>query len=513
VNEDRPVVTFVVDAQGSEPAAVESTLASLRAQSRSTWEVVLVGSPSPVAGDGVRCIEADGPPADRLATGLSQSAGELVAILDPGGIVLPQTVATLEGLAVDDDIDVVHTDEALVGESGAVHDWVRKPVWSPERLRGHNYLGRMTFLRSALARSLAAPEGTASAAAYEYDLLLRVTERATDVVRVPEVLYLAPSLRPVDEESWDESVAAVNRHLVRQGLPATAHRGARPGTSQLSWELPEELKIGVVITTSGERGLAWGEMRRFVTGAIRSLLSYAGHPRTEIVVVHPVDLNPTVLTELARLGAPDLRLVPVPQGTGRTEMCNLGVLATTSDVVVLLDERTEVAAPGFLPALVGPLLAGAGLSGPAVLAANQTLVDAGLARYRRRSEPMFAGIPTAATGSDDLLTITRECSALGASCLALQRDTFEDLGGLNERLDWWSGIDLAEKVAMAGLLRVWAPDAQLYRVAAPREPELLARRAERLLMRERWEAPATDPYVPTYGRWLAAQAAAAVGAD
>jgi hypothetical protein len=513
VNEDRPVATFVVDAQGSEPAAVESTLASLRAQSRSTWEVVLVGSPSPEAGDQVRCIEADGSPADRLATGLSQSAGEFVAVLDPGGIVLPQAVAALEGLAGDDDIDVVHTDEALVDESGAAHDWVRKPVWSPERLRGHNYLGRMTFVRSALARSLAAPEGATSAAAHEYDLLLRATERAKVVGRVPEVLYVAPSPRPIDEESWDQSVAAVNRHLVRQGLPATAHRGARPGISHVSWELPEELKIGVVITTSGERGLAWGEMRRFVTGAVRSVLSYGGHPRTEIVVVHPVDLKPTVLTELGRLGARDLRLVPVPPGTGRTEMCNLGVLATTSDVVVLLDERTEVAAPGFLPALVGPLLAGAGLSGPAVLAANQTLLDAGLARYRRRAEPMFAGLPVAATGSEDLLTIARECSALGSSCLALERETFENVGGLNERLDWWATIDLAEKVAMAGMRRVWVADAKLYRVAAPREPDLAARRAERLLMRERWEAPATDRYVPTYGQWLGAQASSAVGAD
>jgi hypothetical protein len=371
----------------------------------------------------------------------------------------------------------------------------------------------MTFVRSALARSLAASDNAVSAAAYEYDLLLRATEQARVVERVPEVLYLAPSSRPVDEESWDESVAAVNRHLVRQGLPATAHRGARPGTSRLSWDLPEELRIGVIIATYGERGLAWGEMRRFVTGAVRSLLAHAGHPRMEIVVVHPTDVKSSVLSELGQLGARALRLVAVPPGTGRTEMCNLGALATTSDVVVLLDERTEVAALDFLPGLVGPLLAGAGLSGPAVLATNQTLVDAGLARYRRRSEPMFAGLPATATGSPDMLTVTRECSALGASCLALERVTFDDVGGLNERLDWWANIDLAEKVAMAGLRRVWAADAQLYRVAAAREPDLAARRAERLLMRERWEGAATDPYVPTYGRWLASQAAEAAGAD
>jgi hypothetical protein len=70
------------------------------------------------------------------------------------------------------------------------------------------------------------------AGTHEHDLVLRVTERARRVIQLPEVLYHRMDVADggsAQPQTWESGRRAVQAHLDRVGIHATAELGARPG--------------------------------------------------------------------------------------------------------------------------------------------------------------------------------------------------------------------------------------------------------------------------------------------
>jgi hypothetical protein len=260
------------------------------------------------------------------------------------------------------------------------------------------------------------------------------------------------------------------------------------------------MSVAVVVPCLGARGVAWGERRWFVVEAVRSLLQHAGSRSLDIVVVHTAAVDSAVLNALLGLGE-SVRLVPYAGAYDRAKMTNTGVLSTSADVVIAMNEHTEVVSDGFVEELAGPLAdEGVGLTGPRLLRSNGTLVDAGLAFHTHRVQPMFEGAPGSDPGPGGLLAVTHDCSGLSGGVLALRHETFHQVGGWNARLRVLSDVDLSFKVRHAGLRRVWVAGATAYLLLNGRKQEN-SNRDERQALRARWLAPDVDEYVPTFGAW------------
>src|SRR5690606_31160927 len=93
-----------------------------------------------------------------------------------------------EALRDDPDADYLYSDEDRIDEAGARSAPFYKPDWSPERLRTQMYTCHVSVLRRSLVDEVGGfdPEFEGS---QDWDLVLRVTERARAVVHVPQVLY------------------------------------------------------------------------------------------------------------------------------------------------------------------------------------------------------------------------------------------------------------------------------------------------------------------------------------
>ncbi|MEV7972679.1 glycosyltransferase [Cellulomonas sp. NPDC089187] len=430
---------------------------------------------------------------------VAAARGEFLVLVDHDDLLTPDALAVVRSaVEAHPDADYLYSDEDKLGEDGQFYDHDRKPDWSPERLRGHMYTGHLSVMRTALVRELGGFR-VGFDGSQDHDLALRVSEAAREVHHIPEVLYhwrVVPGSAAGDAAAkpyaWDAGVRAVQEHLDRTGVAAVADKGWLGSTYRVRrWADPNVL-VSVVIATDGAVGRIWGQDRVFVVDAVRSLLSRAGHPRFELIVVHTPATPDTVLSALADLAGDRLRLVESAPGVSTAAAANLGVLRAAGSVLVLLDQRSEVRSENLLTELIAPLdEGGVGAVGARTLGEDGRLRHAGWVHVDRTMEPFAWGRRPEEHGPFAALQVAREASALGDGVLAVRREDFLEAGGLNETaLGSLADVDLSLKLRAGGLRAIWQPEAQVYRFGSTPQDQ------DRRVFDARWGSVLDDPYLP-----------------
>ena len=490
---------------------------SVRAQTFRDWELILVddGSPSEAA----RALLALAAASDERITvlegvaecgivassndALLAAGGQFLALLDEDDMLVPHALERVHAtLAESPEADYVYSDEDLIDTDGDRYDEFRKPGWSPERLRGQMYMGHLSVLRASLVRAVggfrAGYEGS-----HDHDLVLRVTERARRVEHIPEVLYhwrVVTGPVAADGEAkqleWVAGCRAVQDQLDRLGIAGTVTCGRISGTYQIERVADLGTSVSVIIPTRGGSGMVWGERRCFVVEAVESVLARTHLPLLQIVVVYDLDTPADVLSRLHQMMGDRLVLVPFAEPFNFSAKCNAGFLASTGDVVVLLNDDIEAITDGFLEQLVAPLSEpGVGMTGARLMFGDGRLQHGGHL-YEDGYRHAFLGASPDDPGPFAALRVNRECSGLTAACVALRRDTYEEVGGMCEELPVnFNDVDFSYKVRRKAGRLLWLADVELYhfesqsreRVVHPREYDFVTRR---------WGIPRHDLFLP-----------------
>lgn len=516
-----PLFSVVTPVYNTPPQVLREAIGSVVAQSCDDWELLLVDDASTEedvrrvlreaeAGDArIKVIERpeNGHIVAATNDGIAAARGVFVGLLDHDDLLTPDALDVVrKAIDANPEVDYLYSDEDKIGADGQFYDAFRKPPWSPERLRGQMYTSHFSVMRKSLIDTVGGlREGFDGS--QDHDLALRVSERARQVVHVPEVLYhwravegsaaADPEAKPY---AWIAGRRAVQEHVERVGIRAKVDFGPTPGTYVLNRQLDEHVTVSVVIPTRGGSGIVWGERRAFVVEAVRSILATGGHQNLELVVVYDTDTPPGVLEQLQSLGAERLLLVPYDKPFNFSEKCNLGVLSSHGEVVMLVNDDIQVVSEGFVVQLVAPLFEeGVGMTGARLLFSDSTLQHAGLAFYRNHLSHMFYKEPDDDFGPFNALVVNRECSGLTGACVAVRRDVYLAVGGLTEALPVnYNDVDFSFKIAYHGLRRVWIANARAYHFESQTREAVVARWEYDFLER-RWATPVQDLYVPDYG--------------
>ncbi len=517
----RPLFSVLTPVYEPPLIVVQETIESVLAQTFTDWELILVDDHSPsadvrellrkaAAADGrIRLVErpVNGGIVAASNDALAAGSGAFVALLDHDDLLAPTALEIVaRAIAEHEDVDYLYSDEDKLDPSGRYCDLFRKPDWSPERLRHQMYTCHLSVLRSSLVRDVGGFH-VGSDGSQDHDLVLRVSERARRLVHIPEVLYhwrILPGSAAVAVEeksyAWEAGRKAVQAHLDRVGIAATAELGTRPGIYRVRRSINPATPVSLIIPTRGTSGSVWGEQRCFVVEAVRSALSKTRMTNVEVVVVYDEGATPrTTLEELAALSRD--RYVPVPFAGefNFSEKCNLGFLASTGDVVVLLNDDVEAISDGWLEELIGPLVqeADVGMTGARLHFSDMTLQHGGHWYGGGDWTHAFLGATMDEDASFGALAMNREASGATAACAAVRRDVFEQVGGLTEELPRnFNDIDLSIKISSAGYRILWMTHAALFHFES-RSRERVVHEWEILKIIDRWGTPPRDRYLPT----------------
>lgn len=502
--------------------ALRSAIDSVRAQTFRDWELILVddASPSPAVRSLLARASADDKRIrviERAANGgivaasndaVKAAQGQFMALLDHDDLLAPQALERVHTfLTAAPESDYVYSDEDKIDIEGEHYDEFRKPEWSPERLRGQMYTSHLSVLRSSLVREVGGfREGYDGS--QDHDLVLRVTERARQVVHVPEVLYhwrVVPGSAAGDAGAkpyaWVAGCRAVQDQLDRLGIAGTASFGRHPGHYRIERVADPDTSVSIIIPTRGSSGLVWGEQRCFVVEAVASVLARTRLPLLQIVVVYDVGTPPGVLAQLRDLAGEHLLLVSFAGPFNFSAKCNAGFAASSGEVVVLLNDDVQAITEGFLEQLVAPLSEpGVAMTGARLLFASGRLQHGGHVYADGHMRHAFHGALPDDPGPFAALFINRECSGLTAACVALRRETYEEVGGMCEQLPVnFNDVDFSYKVRRTGGRLLWMADVELYHFESQTR-EAVVSQWEYDFVTRRWTIPRRDAFLPDYGK-------------
>lgn len=132
---------------------------------------------------------------------------------------------------------------------------------------------------------------------------------------------------------------------------------------------------------------------------------------------------------LAQLGPEQARTLLLDHNSNFAGACNAGARAAHGDVLVFLNNDTEVTSGWLEPLVRRALTPGIGLVGARLLYPDRTVQHAGV-WFDEHAIGHHAGVGRA--GDDEAVLRPREVQAVTAACVAVRRSLWDTLGGFDE---------------------------------------------------------------------------------
>jgi GT2 family glycosyltransferase len=228
--------------------------------------------------------------------------------------------------------------------------------------------------------------------------------------------------------------------------------------------------------------------------------------------IHIIDNNShehqtlSLFAELVKIRRPNITIVPYLDTFNFSRMNNGVALAAHAEVLVFLNNDTEVIDGEWLKKLVFlAKLPKVGAVGPVLLYPDGKIQHAGVAiGLRGTADHVMRGLDPDSDGYFGSLAGAREVSAVTGACLAVKSAVFKKLSGFDENyLIHYQDVDLCQRLSAAGYTNLVNPDARLmHHESASRSTyyDLL----DRALFVDRWASqvakpdPYCDPKVEAY---------------
>ncbi len=334
------------------------------------------------------------------------------------------------------DLELCYSDGAGVNGQAVI-----LPGHSPDRLAEQMYLGPMLAFRRS--RRDAAPTS-------DWDAAVEKARAAATAAHIPERLYTT---------------------IEGRAIPS------RPEPRIAMIPEPKQPLVSIVIPTRGRRRTVRGQEVVLVEQAIESILSRSSYAAIELVVVTtpgtPRELRGCLEALIDGHGAVP-RFVHDDRPFNFSNVCNVGAVATRGEVLIFLNDDTEVISEQCIEWLVGHALRPeVGAVGAKLLYEDGTIQHAGI--WSRGGHPThrYEGHPDNG-GYRGALTVAQNCLAVTGACLTVERSKFQAVGGFSPIFpNSYNDVDLCLKLLDRGWRTVVEPRARLHHYeASTRDPSI-----------------------------------------
>jgi GT2 family glycosyltransferase len=364
--------------------------------------------------------------------------------------------------------ELVFADEDVLDAAGRRGDPFFKPGFDPELHDAGDLLGRLLVLRGDLLRRIGLPPD------------------GPDWFRV----------------LGQRAVAAVRADRIRHIPAVLCHRAALDAESRwrrVRHDIPEPAPlVSVIVPTKNRADL----LRVCVDGVLRR----TDYKQIELVVLDNGSDEPEAIALLRQLAMDDprVRILRLPQPFNWAALNNAGARAARGEILVLLNNDIAILQPGWLHELIAHAVRPEiGAAGARLLYPDGSLEHAGMMMDEDGRPCHVLRRAPADTGYlNGVFDAVHSVSIVTGACLTVRRDTFFEVGGLDEGFAIsCNDVDFCLRLMAHGYRNVWTPFAVLeHREMATRgsdRTEAMRQRtaAELSRLSRNWgSAAVSDPY-------------------
>ncbi|MHC8291368.1 TIGR00180 family glycosyltransferase [Pseudomonas sp. XS1P51] len=375
-------------------------------------------------------------------------------------------------------VRAVAMDEIQRQANGALADVFRPGVnldllQSVPSLMARHWLIQRDVLAQAKGFSTEYPQ------ALEFDLLLRLIEDGglAGLAHLAEPLLTCDA--PVEPENAQER-QALTRSLTARGYRARVS-SALPLTYQIDYQHAERPLVSIILQSE--------DNLEHLQRALISVLQRTRYQRHEVLIADNHSQSEALVAWLSNLeGKGDrIRVLRSSRRLSASALNNFACAEAKGDYLVLLSAESEVVNVNWLESLVNQAQRPeVGIAGAKLMDIRGVTTQAGLILGLNGDlGSAFVGERKDAKGYLNGHQVEQNYSAVSGACLIIRKDLYEAVGGLDEEHfdEAFADVDLCLKVADAGYLVVWTPQAQLL------HPGVLPEAGQaRAALRDKWQA-------------------------
>ncbi len=400
---------------------------------------------------------------------LKMATGDYIALFDHDDLLHPSVLFEYVKVINDENADFIYCDELTFVSEEDKYKVVlnhHKPEFSPDTLRSYNYICHFTCFARYLYEMVGGFNKEYDGS-QDYDLILRLTEKAKNIVRIPKLLYFwrshaasvasAASAKPYVVNSAEKALAA---HLERIGLKGSVKESIAPTTYKIDYEIIGNPKVSILIPSKDHID----DLEK----CLSSILSLSTYKNYEIIIVENNSEEKETFDYYKKLEKENDNIKVVTwdkKGFNYSAINNYGASFASGDYILLLNNDIEVITPNWLEEMI--MFAqrkDVGAVGAKLYYPDDTIQHAGVIlgiggvaghshKYFDRND----------YGYMSRMCISQNLSACTAACLLIRKDVFDEVEGLDEGFAVaFNDVDLCMKIRQAGYLIVFTPYAEFY---------------------------------------------------
>ena len=474
----KPLISIVVPVYNTPQVFLRQMIESVQNQSYSEWELC-IGNASPENKEmkkileeyknDARIKEVEIPENKGISQNTNRAmeiaSGEWIGLLDHDDLLAPNALYEI-AKAVNEhpDAEVIYTDEDKVTTDLKEHFQPHlKPDFNLDLLRSNNYICHFFVASRDLIKRVGGfrPEFNG---AQDYDLILRCTEQAKQIVHIPKILYhwrvhkASTADNPASKMyAFDAGKRAIEEHLVRCRTKGTVQHTKDLGFYRVKYEVCGEPLVSIIIPNKDQ-----SEALKKCLDSIREKTSYRNY---EIIIVENNSEEPETFAFYKKIAGEKIKIVTWEGEFNYSAINNFGVRHARGDYLLLLNNDVEIINGDWLAEMLSHCQRKeVGIVGAKLYYPDNTIQHAGIIiGIGGVAGSVFVGLPRAFSGYLHKASIQLDLSAVTAACMLVKRSVFEQVGGLEEKLKVaFNDVDFCLRVREKGYLVVYDPYAELY---------------------------------------------------
>ncbi|MBR2861888.1 MAG: glycosyltransferase family 2 protein [Clostridia bacterium] len=435
------------------------------------------------------------------------SSGNYIALFDHDDLLHPSALFKVAKRIEETGADFIYTDEATFTGNNPRNVVTAhfKADFAPDTLRSYNYICHLSVFSRELMNKVGVFRAECDGS-QDYDMILRLTEQATKIEHIPELLYYwrgHKNSTAQDIGSKPYIIAAAHRalsdHLKRIGLRGSVLDGTLPSTYRMSYELKDEPLISIIIANKDNVDS--------LDKCLRSIYEKSSYQNFEVIIVENNSERKETFEyyKLIQEEYPSCKVIKWTEGFNYSAINNFGCQHAKGEYFMLLNNDVEIISPQWLEEmLMFAQRSDVGAVGAMLYYPDDTIQHAGvILGIGGVAGHGHKHTPRGGFGYMSRATIAQNYTAVTFACVLIPKSVYNQVGGLDVGYQVaFNDVDMCMRIREAGYLIVFTPYAELYHYESKSRgsedtPEKVLRfQSEVYRFQERWgkELEAGDPY-------------------